>query len=141
MRLVNFEIISSIEMSSDGVIWDIHNCGHFNGLELLREENAILMKWIAGDYPWFGQAKNFSGMNLLFKDLFFLEIGPRDDEMPMTEDTCVESLLKVTPEDREKDPYLRAVYDFSTDFHLFFHFQSTRNVEIGSRTAHLIPVA
>jgi hypothetical protein len=139
MKLLNFAIDSSIELISDGLIWDLHNCGNFEGLDLLVKENSVLMKWTAA-YPWSGRGNNFSGVNLLFKDLYFLEIGPRDDEMPLTEDTCVAEMFQVSPEARDKDPRLRALNDWTSDFHLFFRFQGRRTIEIGSGTVELIPV-
>jgi hypothetical protein len=138
MKLLNFAVDSSIELISDRLIWDLHNCGNFEGLDLLVNENSVLMKWTAA-YPWSGHANNFSRVNLLFKDLYFLEIGPRDDELPLTEDTCVAEMFQVTPDGRGKDPRLRALVEWSSDFHLFFRFQGGRIIEIGSRTVKLIP--
>jgi hypothetical protein len=140
MKLLNFAIDSSIELISNGLIWDLHNCGKVDGLDLLVNENSVLMKWTAA-YPWSGHGSNFSGVNLLFKDLYFLEIGPRDDELPLTEDNCVADLFQVAPEGRDRDPRLRALYEWTSDFHLFFQFQGRRTIEIGSRTVELIPVA
>jgi|SRR5579859_5157108 len=140
MRLLNFAIDSSIELISNGLIWDLHNCGNFEGLDLQPTENSVLMKWTAA-YPWSGRGNNFSGVNLLFKGLYFLEIGPRDDELPLTEDTCVAEMFQVTPLGRDKDPRLRALTEWSGDFHLFFRFRGSRTIEIGSRTVELIPVA
>jgi len=140
MKFLNFAIDSSIELISNGLIWDLHNCGKFEGLDLLVNENSVLMKWTAA-YPWSGHGNNFSGVNLLFKDLCFLEISPRDDEMPLTEDACVAEMFQVTLEDRGKDPRLRALTEWNSDFHLFFGFWGGRTIEIGSRTVGLIPVA
>ena len=123
MKLLNFAIDSSIEVSSDGLIWDLHNCGNFEGLDLLVDQNSVLMKWTAA-YPWSGHGNNFS----------------RDDELPLTEDTCVAELFQVTPEGRDKHPRLRSLYEWTSDFHLFFRFQGGRTIEIGSRTVQLIPV-
>jgi hypothetical protein len=140
MKLLNFAIDSSIELISNGLIWDLHNCGKFEGLDLLVNENSVLMKWTAA-YPWSGHGNNFSGVNLLFKDLCFLEISPRDDEMPLTEDGCVAEMFQVALEGRGKDPRLRTLTEWNSDFHLFFGFRGGRTIEIGSRTVGLIPVA
>jgi hypothetical protein len=139
MKLLNFAIDSSIELTSDGLIWDLHNCGNFEGLDLLVDQNSVLMKWTEA-YPWSGHGNNFSGVNLFFRDLYFLEIGARDDELPLTEDTCVAELFQVTPEGRDKDPRLRSLHEWTNDFHIFFRFRGGRTIEIGSRTVQLIPV-
>lgn len=140
MKLLNFAVDSSIELISDGLIWDLHNCGNFEGLDLLVNENSVLMKWTAA-YPWSGHGNNFSGVSLLFRDLYFLEIGPRDLEMPLTEDACVAEMFQVTPGGRGKDPRLRELIEWTSDFHLLFRFQGHRTIEIGSRTVELIPLA
>jgi hypothetical protein len=35
MKLLNFAVDSPIEVISDRLIWDLHNCGNFEGLDLL----------------------------------------------------------------------------------------------------------
>jgi hypothetical protein len=121
VKLLDFAIDLSIELISDGLIWDLHNCGNFEGLDLRANDNSVLMKWTAA-YARSGQGNNVSRVNLLFKDLDFIEISPRDDEMPLTEDVCVAEMFQVTPEGRGKDPRLRALTEWNTDFHLFFRF-------------------
>jgi len=56
MRLQNFEICSSIEFQSGGLFWDVHNFANFDGLELIRTENAAVMRWSVptGSNPWPG---------------------------------------------------------------------------------------
>src|SRR6266404_445696 len=98
MRLQNFEICSSIEFQSGGLFWDVHNCAIFNGLELIRTENAAVMRWsvrAAVSNRWGRYGNKFAGMELHFKNLLFLHVGPRDEEMPMSEDDCVAAVLMV----------------------------------------------
>jgi hypothetical protein len=99
MRLQNFEISSSIEFQSGGLFWDVHNFAKFDGLELIRAENAAVMRWSvpAVSNPWGCYENKFAGMELHFKNLLFLHVGPRDEEMPMSEDTCVSAVLMVDP--------------------------------------------
>ncbi len=100
MRLRNFEICSSIEFQSGGLFWDVHNFASFDGLELICAENAVVMRWnvpSSVSNPWGGYGNKFVGMELHFKNLLFLFIGPRDEEMPMSEDTCVSAVLMVNP--------------------------------------------
>jgi len=76
-------------------------------------------------------------MQLYFKDLLFLNIGQRDDEMPMKEDWCVSDVLQVDPKSTNAEPYLRQVLTMTDSFRLLFLFQSARAIEIESKTAEL----
>ena len=142
MKLQNFEIISSIELRSENGIWDLHNGGNFNGLELLPTENAAIMRWGTA-YPWRAVENNFSGLELRFRDLEFLRVGPRDPNLPPSEDTCVSAIDRLDPNIDNEDSYLRGTrkFDFSDAFRWVFRFQSRRTIEIGCGTVELIPVA
>jgi hypothetical protein len=79
---------------------------------------------------------------LHFKNLQFLQIGARDIELPLSEDTCVWYVLKVDPAVEAADPYLRTRRDWksSDSFRLIFRFQSQRAIEIESETVEVVPV-
>jgi len=141
MRLHNFEISSSIEFQSGGLFWDIHNLANFDGLELIRTENAAVMRWSVptGSNPWGCYENKFTGMELHFKNLLFLLVGPRDEEMPMSEDSCVSAVLMVNPTIKHDDPYMRQVQEITNSFRLVFQFQSRRVIEIESEIVGLVP--
>ena len=145
MRLENFEIYSDIELQSQGLIWELHNFADFIGLELLSAENLALMRWIAPavSNPWGCVENKFPGMTLRFKNLLFLSVGARDEELPFTEDTCVASVLKVETRNEGLDAYTRTRRDWNVEdaFRLLFQFQSGRAIEIESETVELVPVA
>ena len=143
MRLQNFEICSSIEFQSAGLFWDVHNFASFDGLELIRAENAAVMHWkvpSAVSNPWGGYGNKFVGMELHFKNLHSLFIGPRDEEMPMSEDSCVSAVLMVNPAIEHDDPYMRQVQEITKSFRLAFKFQSGRVIEIESQIVELVPI-
>jgi hypothetical protein len=142
MKLQNFEISSSIEFQSGGLFWDLHNFADFDGLELIPTDNAALMRWSvpSSSNPWGCDENKFAGMELHFKNLLFLRIGPRDKEMPMSEDTCVSDVLMVDPAIELDDPYARQTQKTSASFRLVFQFQSGRVIEIESETVELVPV-
>jgi hypothetical protein len=144
MRLKNFEISGSIELQSGELFWDLHNFADFEGLELLPAYDAVVMKWtvLRRENPWGHSGNNSSGMKLYFDDLLFLKIGPRDADMPFTEDGCVSHILKVDPNIDHDDPFMRARKNWGPDdsFRLVFQFQSRRTIEIESHTVELIPV-
>lgn len=145
MKLKNFEIVDWIELRSGNVDWDVHNSGHFEGLELIPAQDAVRMKWTAFNRIRMGRSNTngFSGMNLFFDGLQFLKIGPRDPEMPFTEDRCVSAIIRVDPNVQHEDPYMRVknVWAPEDPFRLVFLFQSARQIEIESKTVELIPVA
>jgi len=142
MRLRNFEIYSSIEFQSGGLFWDVHNFATFDGLELIRIENAAVMRWsVPADVsnPWGSYGNGFTGMELHFKNLHFLLVGPRDEQMPMSEDSCVSAVLMVDPAIEHDDPYMRRVQEITNSFRLVFQFQSARVIEIESEIVELVP--
>jgi hypothetical protein len=140
VKLENFELESSITLQSDdGLLWDLHNCAYFEGLELIQNENAMAMRWsVLAAHPWGGR-NEFAGVELHFKNLLFLRIGPRDVEMPVTEDKCVAGILKVDPAIKHKEPCMRGRREWkATDlFRLAFEFQSARIIEIESESVEL----
>jgi hypothetical protein len=144
MRLSNFIVKSSIELMSGELNWDLHNGVKFKGLELVPPENAAVMRWRALNIknPSGSFENRHSGLDIWFRDLSFLKIGPRDDELPLTEDTCVADILLVDPDVKNDDPYLRIANtaDGNSSFHLLFAFQSRRSIEIGARIAELQPI-
>ena len=142
MRLQNFEISSSIEFQSGGLFWDVHNFAKFDGLELIPAENAVVMRWSvpSASNPWGCYENKFAGMDLYFKNLLFLSVGPRDEEMPMSEDSCVSAVLMVDPAIEHDDPYMRQVQEITDSFRLVFQFQSGRVIEVESETVGLVPV-
>ncbi len=142
MRLENFEIRSEIELQTSNLIWELHNFADFLGLELIPAENIAVMRWSvpSATNPWGCLENKSSGMTLRFKNLQFLKIGPRDKDLPLTEDTCVSDILKVVPGNEGIDPYLRTCLDGSDSFRLIFQFQSGREIEIESDAVELVPV-
>ena len=142
MRLQNFEISSSIELQSGGLFWDIHNFAKFDGLELIQSENAAIMRWSvsSGSNPWGCHENKFTGMELHFKSLLFLLVGPRDAKMPMSEDSCVSTVLMVNPAIKHDDLHMRQVQEITNSFRLAFQFQSRRVIEIESEIVGLVPI-
>src|ERR1700675_1367717 len=135
MRLTNFEISSSIELQSGGLFWDLHNSADFDGLEIIPSENAAVMRWrvtTLAPNPWGCVENKFSAVELRFEKLIFLNVGPRDEELPMSEDRCVSDVLRVDPNIVHEQPHMRQVQDLRDSFRLAFSFQSARVIEIES---------
>jgi len=144
MRLENFELLSDIELQSDGLIWELHNFADFCGLELVPAENLAVMRWSmpSGPKHWGCAANESSGVMLYFKNLKFLSIGSRDADMPLTEDTCVAEIFKVDATSEVANPFFRTRRDWKPgdSFRLLFQFQSGRAIEIESETVQLVPL-
>ena len=142
MKLQNFDVSDSIELLSGDLRWDLHNFAEFDGLELLPGEDAVVMPWSVPSKPnpWGCRENEFKGMQLVFTDILFLHIGARDNEMPMTEDGCVARILKVDPNIKGDEPYMREILHLDDSFRLVFQFQSGRIIEIESMTAELVPI-
>jgi hypothetical protein len=142
MRLQNFEISSSIEFQPGGLFWDVHNFARFDGLDLIRAENAAVMRWSVppGSSPWGCDENKFTGMELHFKNLLFLFVGLRDEEMPMSEDSCVSAVSMVNPAIEHDDPCMRQVQKITKSFRLEFQFQSRRVIEIESEIVELVAI-
>jgi hypothetical protein len=142
LKLLNFDISSSIELQCGNLFWDLHNFANFAGLELIPAENAAVMSWNApvSSNPWGCHENKSSGMKLYFRRLQFLHVGPHDEGMPLSEDTCVSYVLKVDPRVENADPYLRQVFELSDSFRLLVKFQSHRIIEVGAESVELIPI-
>ena len=141
MILKNFEVSGSIELQSGDLLWDLHNFAKFDGLELIPGDDAVAMRWSVPPKPnpWGCIQNKFKGMELVFRDLMFLHVGPRDEELPMTEDGCVAGILKVDPSIQHAEPYMRQVLHPDDSYRLAFLFQSGRVIEIESITVELVP--
>lgn len=141
MKLQNFEVSGSIELQSGNLFWDLHNFANFDGLELIPEDDSVVMRWSVpeGHNPWRCHENRFRGMELVFKDLLFLQVGLRDIELPMTEDSCVARIFKVDPKTNHPELYMRQIQHPDDDFRLAFEFQSQRVIEIESVIAELVP--
>jgi hypothetical protein len=134
MRLVNFDV-DDIELSGLGTVWDLHSFAEFRGISVDSFSNSAVMQWDLSREP----NLDYSGCKLLFLNLRSLQISPRDEDMPPSEDLCVAFAAKVSPEPAEKVVYrTRRHWEQDDRFHLLFHLQSERDIEIESETVELI---
>jgi hypothetical protein len=108
---------------------------------MVSAENAAIMRWELPFWPnpLGDSERKPSGMMLRFKGLRFLQVGARDRDLPLTEDTCVWYVLKVDPSVEHADPSMRTRQEWKAEdsFRLVFAFQSRRVLEIESETVEL----
>jgi hypothetical protein len=142
MRLTNFQLrrdTLAAEIEVDGFIWDIHNSADYVGLSQDIAANQVELSWRVNPsyttkrYP----AQAFS---LRFDGVDYLEVTPRDPEMPDNEDKCLDSLSRVYATDATAElielgvPWPPPAEDEGA-FHLLFHFRGGQRVRIGCRQA------
>ena len=141
MRLVNFELSKpsySIELIGLDTVWDLHNNGHFRGIDVNPNDNTAVMKWtLLGN-----TATTYSGCNLIFQNLKLLLVSPRDDEFPYSEDLCISGISKIIPDHAEKPEYrTKRRWRPSDTFHLLFQFESQRSIEINAESVELAGIS
>jgi len=147
MKLLNFDLSlpsHSHELTSLGLDWDMHNFADFVGLELMPETNSAVMRWIVPDAtnPWGCTRNKFSGCELRFSNLKYLQVTDRDLELPLTEDSCLAGVSKVDIKRTEPPEFrTRKLWNSDDEFCLWFHFQSRRDIVIDSETVELVPLA
>ena len=138
MKLENFSIPNgrdAIEIRALGVLWDLHNIAAFEGFQHDLYEDRLELKWridpeyARGKYP-------SSSLAILFRNVNFLKITPRDGELLKTEDTCLSSVSLVSP-CGELKPYSEAINE--SEFHLMFKFRSNITIRVGAKSAEFIP--
>jgi hypothetical protein len=146
VKLLNFDLSSpnfTIELSSLGLNWDLHNFADFVGLELQPENNSAVMRWIVPDAknPWGCIDNKFQGCELRFSKLKYIQITERDPKLPLKEDSCLASVSKVDLEKRNPLKFrTRDAWSIDENFCLWFSFQSGRDIEIDSETVELAPL-
>jgi hypothetical protein len=138
MKLLNFQLSEpsfAIELLGLGFVWDLHNSGDFVGLTINANDNCAVMTWNVGGHP----SAMYSGCNLIFRGLKQVMVTPRDEELPLSQDTCVSGISKVIP-DRTQIPECRVKHQWDEDepFHLFIGFQSRRSIEIDAESVELV---
>lgn len=87
MKLLNFELSKpsfAIELLGLGFVWDLHNVGHFVGLTVSANDNTAVLTWTVSGHP----APMYSGYSVVFRGLKQMILLPRDQELPLSEDTC-----------------------------------------------------
>lgn len=133
MRLLNFTFLNepyAVEIHALDCIWDLHNVANFEGLCQDLRSSSVEMRWRINrdfalqDYP----AESFG---IRFNGVGYLEITPRDPEMPHSEDECLNSVSRVlVGEPLPRNP--EAVGD--KEFHLLFEFHGGQKVRVGAET-------
>jgi len=142
MKLVNFDLerpFASISIKGLGYEWNLHNCADFLGFDFDAKDNSISLAWNASSpegTTWDGFPNNESkGCKLIFRNVTFLQLSPRDEASPRSDDWCVSGISKAIPKTSEYR--FKAEWNEGEEFNLLFEFQSERTLEIGAESAEL----
>lgn len=139
MKLLNFsipDVVGAIALQGMSQYWDLHNCGLFKGFEFNSDQNVLTMTWT------FSSDVKFSSCRLVFRGITFLLFLPSNGVVPLTEDTCVSGIFRVTVQNvLLPSPFQYRVKDTWREgeiFNLVFLLQSGRSIEIGAETTELL---
>jgi hypothetical protein len=137
MKLQNFTISKApypVEIRAFEHLWDLHNVADFDGFHQDFQKDTLELNWhINPEYSL--QKHPANSFAILFRDVDFLEITPRDVEMPKSEDLCLSSFSRVLPGEK------LARYPESIEgqeFHLLFQFQSKLTIRVGAKSAEFV---
>jgi hypothetical protein len=137
MKLNNFSIPNEaypIEIRAFEHLWDLHNIAGFDGFRQDIQNDTFELNWHI-DPEYTDQKYPNSSFAILFREIEFLEITPRDNEMPKTEDVCLSSVSRILPNEKlVRNP--EAIE--GQKFHLLFRFQSKLTIRVGAKSAEFV---
>jgi hypothetical protein len=93
----NFEIEQTIAIASGDSCFDLHNCFDFVGFQYLPSHREASFEWERTQAPRVPDGLP-ARLFLVFDGVSNFAVRRRDDEMPFTEDDCVESISFLPPE-------------------------------------------
>ncbi len=155
MQLTNFRIVENrwnIEISALDKVWNLHDA-YYLGLRHSFAHDAN--GFIAGnqvELSWQVDPARYaaSGFSLVFSEVDLFEVTPRDEEMPIGEDTCLSSVAEIPASEvtsEWKAQGFLAVFNpggtlpDADEYHLYFVFRSGQTVRIGCQTAEFVAAA
>ncbi len=79
-----------IEIESKGRIWDLHNASEFESFDFLIAERLFNL-----NFKYYINYETAETVNckIVLSGVHSLQVSPRDDEMPFTEDDCLNSFI------------------------------------------------
>jgi len=141
MKLVNLELdrpYNSGSIKGLGYEWDLHNCADCLGFDFSAVDSTFSMTWDASSpqgTTWGNPENDAKGCKLIFRNVNFIHMSPRDAAYPRNEDWCVSNMSKVIPNTTEFR--YQDYWDEGDEFNLLFEFHSERTLEIGAESVEL----
>ena len=140
MKLVNFRPQNeqlSFGIEVEGHVWDFHDALDLEGIHQNIIERSVSLCWRPshyGELPFPVQA-----VEIFFVGVDYFEVTPRDGEiLDFGEDTCLNGLSRVLPEDDTRELIAHGVPLLDPEeerFHLWFEFRGGQHLRIGAEAA------
>ena len=161
MNISNFSLITDESLpgwprviEAFGISWDLHNDAEFDGFEysntITKTNSSLILKWRIAELTkqWRnvqGEARYPCGrFCIVFTDVDYLEIVPRDVEMPKSEDIGTSSISFIDASaslaEYQYSPLIPG-YDPSKGtlpYHIEFLFNGGQIIRVGSDTAEFV---
>lgn len=139
MILTNFEIEDMIGLRYAGQYYDLHNDYDFEGFKYLVSSQILEMEWVKFNRKddQFGSNK-LPGFKLTFSAVNFLKITGRDNEMPLSEDKCLDVVGFLTQEDRDDMDSFSEEQFFEND-DVIMMFRGGQTFKINADKVEFIP--
>lgn len=87
-RLLEIKDQQIIEIDSFGQVFDLHNAAEFLKLEYTVKPRMLTLFW-----NYYFDEKTILPIRIRFENTKSFEILPRDNEMPLEEDDCLEQIV------------------------------------------------
>ena len=155
MQLINFQVVENrrnIEISALDKVWNLHDAYYLGLRHSFAHDadgfitgNQVELSWQVDPARY-----SASGFSLVFNEVNFFEVTPRDEEMPVGEDTCLSSVAEIPASEVTSEWKMQGIFAvFNPDgtlpaadeYHLYFVFRGGQTVRIGCRTAKFVAAA
>lgn len=144
MKLTNFDFgpyCQTGELCGLGHNWDLHSCVHFDGFTMNSKERELRLIWkvpsgVDKNDAWGDPSNLASGCILVFLEVDYLTISPRDVMIPFSEDLTLFGISRLVPGE-SKDIGFKIDWEEGEDFRLLFEFGADINIEIHSSEVRL----
>ena len=163
MYLANFSLTDGpkigIALHALGVEWDLHNYAEFDGFDYstaITNDSNLTLKWHIAErvIEWrnshgFPNAQGVpiypgNSFGLIFFNVNYLEVAPRDPEMPSDEDKCLAAVSFIEA-DEDSAMYREGAftnYDPSqqndVSYHIGFCFRGGQFIRVGAEKAEFV---
>jgi hypothetical protein len=159
MHLSNFSLTDvsahgqQIAFKAVGLEWDLHDYADFEGFDYSTTVNSstLTLKWRIGEriIKWRDAGCQYgvpnypaNGFSLVFSNVDYLEILPRDVKMPRGEDLGISMVFCIEASEdsfRELGPTLYfAPCEETGPYHLVFQFNGGQMIRVGAEKAEFI---
>ena len=136
MKAENFKPITSIELAFGEFEIDLHNVYLFTDFSYAIASRILVLKWIKGE----GECVNRSWpqtVELHIKDVEFLEVSPRDPDMPFSEDDCLEGIAYLSEDEWCNGPFWGDAEPHD-DWKWVFQFMSGMSIIVGAKSVIVV---